>query len=193
MTLKQESVKILDESRKQVLISAIREFNTKTCVKFVAKHPSDLDYIRITIGEGCYSTSVGKNLHGGEQQISIGANCNYLGTVIHEMMHAIGFYHEHTRLDRDQYVTIYWNNIVNGRESQFKKYPHGEADYLGESYDYDSVMHYPRDGFGVEINGRRLATVVPKDKPWRKIGQRNSFSTIDVNQINKLYNCYATG
>lgn len=76
-----------------------------------------------------------------------------------------------------------------GRESQFKKYPHGAGDYLGEPYDYKSVMHYPRDGFGVMINGIRLSTLVPKDKPWRKIGQRDTFSNIDINQINKLYKC----
>ena len=68
---------------------------------------------------GCYSTSVGKSLHGGEQQISIGKGCNYIGTVIHEMMHAVGFFHEHTRLDRDQYVTIYWNSIQKGNLKNF--------------------------------------------------------------------------
>ena len=81
--------------------------------------------------------------------------------------------------------------FCSGRESQFKKYPHGEGDYLGEPYDYDSVMHYPRDAFGLEYNGRRMATLVPKDKPWRKIGQRSKFSQIDLNQINKLYKCKA--
>ena len=50
-------------------------------------------------------------------------------------------------------------------------------------------MHYPRDGFGIKVDGVRLSTIVPKDKPWRKIGQREGFSAIDLRQINKLYNC----
>ena len=79
--------------------------------------------------------------------------------------------------------------IILGRESQFKKYPHGEADYLNEPYDYESVMHYPRTGFGVVVNRKPLATIVPKDKPWREIGLRKGFSKIDLRQINKLYNC----
>ena len=36
-------------------------------------------------------------------------------------MHAIGFFHEHTRLDRDQYVTIHWGNIEKGKANQYVK------------------------------------------------------------------------
>ncbi|XP_065060918.1 zinc metalloproteinase nas-4-like [Rhopilema esculentum] len=167
----------------------MRQFKEKTCLRFVPKTRRDKDYIKFIVDEGCYSTGVGKNAEGGVQYVSIGDGCNYIGTVIHEMMHAIGFFHEHTRLDRDQFVTINWQNIERGRESQFQKYAHGEGDYLGEPYDYDSVMHYPRYGFGIKLNGKTLPTIVPKDKPWRKIGQRQMFSDIDLRQINKLYQC----
>ena len=58
----------------------------------------------------------------GQQVISIGAGCGERGTVIHEIGHAIGFWHEQSRRDRDRYVKILQNNILPGQEEQFSKY-----------------------------------------------------------------------
>lgn len=52
---------------------------------------------------------------GGSQTISIGNGCERMATVCHEMMHAIGIWHEQSRADRDDYVKIEWSNIQSGK------------------------------------------------------------------------------
>ena len=51
----------------------------------------------------------------GPQAISIGKNCDKFGIVVHELGHVIGFWHEHTRPDRDEHVQIIYKNIMPGR------------------------------------------------------------------------------
>lgn len=51
---------------------------------------------------------------GGKQLLSLGSGCKNRGHVTHELMHALGFFHEHTRPDRDKFVKILWNNIKSG-------------------------------------------------------------------------------
>ena len=51
----------------------------------------------------------------GPQAISIGKNCDKFGIVVHELGHAVGFWHEHTRPDRDDWVLIIRENIMVGK------------------------------------------------------------------------------
>ena len=76
-------------------------------------------------------------------------------------------------------------SIFSGYADQFKKYPHGAADYLGANYDINSLLHYFGDAFG---KGGNL-TIVPKDRPNFKIPKPKRMSAIDVQQVRKLYKC----
>lgn len=55
---------------------------------------------------------------GGHQTISVGNEDQSIvckrGNIVHEIAHALGFFHEHSRPDRDDYVDVLWNNVVSG-------------------------------------------------------------------------------
>lgn len=125
----------------------------------------------------------------GPQAISIGKNCDKFGIVVHELGHVVGFWHEHTRPDRENHVVIEKNNIMVGQEYNFNKLTEDEVNSLGLPYDYDSIMHYARNTFS---KGTYLDTIFPIEMQNRKrpeIGQRLRLSEGDIAQAKLLYKC----
>ena len=57
------------------------------------------------------------------------------------MMHAVGFWHEHSREDRDEVVTINYERVASGRDHNFAKKNHLVANLIGK-YDICSILHY---------------------------------------------------
>ena len=53
-------------------------------------------------------------LVGGRQRVNIGSSCLRNGTILHQFMHVLGFWHEHTRYDRNDYVMVLQQNIKPG-------------------------------------------------------------------------------
>lgn len=172
---------------------AMRHWENYTCVTFVERTPEHLNYIVFTERPcGCCSF-VGKRGNG-NQAISIGKNCDKFGIVVHELGHVIGFWHEHTRPDRDEHVKIIYKNIMPGQQYNFNKLTSLEVNSLGETYDYGSIMHYARNTFA---RATYVDTILPRKKPnieiRPEIGQRVRLSPGDIAQANKLYRCPSCG
>jgi len=181
-TIPYEIASSFDDRERSIIAKAMNEYQEKTCIRFVPRN-TEKGYIFITKAGGCWS-SVGRT--GGRQQLSLDRGCVYTGTVIHEFMHAIGFFHEQSRTDRDEYVKIVTENILSGREGNFKKYGQDKINHLGAKYDTCSVMHYPSWAFA---KTRGLKTIEVVKGGACTIGQRDGFSDTDVRKINTLYNC----
>lgn len=115
---------------------AFIQYHKNTCIRFIPRRPKDKDYISIENGSsGCWS-SVGRT--GGKQVVNLQSpGClNKIGTVIHELLHAVGFLHEQNREERDGFVVIKKNNIRQGYEINFNKAKSGETSGYGVGYDY---------------------------------------------------------
>ncbi|XP_075466103.1 embryonic protein UVS.2-like [Ascaphus truei] len=167
-----------NDAEVSLIHEAMQEFETVTCVRFMP-HTAEQNAINITIGYGCWSL-IGRT--GGIQEVSIGVGCMAKGIVQHEIIHALGFYHEHKRSDRDNYVTIMTQNINPNYLGDFII---SDSDNLGLEYDYESVMHYGRYTF----SNTGEETIVPKPDPSVPIGQGYGLSSLDVSKMNKLYQC----
>lgn len=170
-----------------VITHAFNEYHAKTCVRF-RKRSNERDYVVINnAGSGCWS-SVGRQ--GGPQEVNLESpKCfsNY-GTTIHELMHALGFYHEQNRYERDSYVRVLGENVKTGMMANFQKLPFPMATAFGVGYDYASVMHYKATSFSK--NGKPTLVAVTSSPDIGKMGQRNGFSDGDVRKINAMYKCF---
>ncbi|KAJ7394077.1 hypothetical protein OS493_003751 [Desmophyllum pertusum] len=163
---------------KAAITAAMDEWTSKTCIRF-KERTTERDYVTFRIGSGC-SATVG--YQGYQQYISLAPGCWHMGTVAHEIGHALGFFHEQSRPDRDKYVRVMWYNIQEGQGFNFMKLNYINS--LEEPYDFGSIMHYGRTFFSK--NGR--PTLLPRKKGM-EFGQREKLSEGDARQMNKMYNC----
>lgn len=169
----------LEPDDMQKVRTAVAHWNEFSSLRFTERlgtlQTTQQDYILFEPSSGCASW-VGKI--GGEQAIWVGETCT-AGSVIHEIGHAVGLFHEHTRTDRDNFINVQLNNVLVGKEFNFDVMDVG-ADDLGE-YDYGSIMHYGAAFFS--RNGQPTITV----PDGVTIGQRDALSPIDLESVNDMY------
>ncbi|XP_063050993.1 hatching enzyme 1.2-like [Engraulis encrasicolus] len=163
---------------KKVIEAGLQSFTHSTCIRF-KKRSWQRDYLNIKSSHGCWSY-IGRR--GGKQSISLGKGCVYRGTIQHELLHALGFHHEHKRSDRDAHVRILWGNIKGGKKHNFRKVA---TNNLGTPYDYGSIMHYSKYAFS--RNGK--ATIVAVPNPNVVFGRAKKMSCQDIRRVNLLYGC----
>ena len=168
-----------------VILAAIAHWEAATCVTFFEQPESYMygPHIRFIKDSGCWSY-VGMVPSMWGQELSIGRGCEYLGIVAHEIGHALGFFHEQSRTDRETYVTVLPENMVDGVSYNFRI--ESLAESLGVPYDLSSLMHY--GSFSFSRNG--MPTIVTKDMVLSgRIGNREGLSHRDKHLMNLLYNC----
>ncbi|NP_999728.1 bone morphogenetic protein 1 homolog precursor [Strongylocentrotus purpuratus] len=183
-------------SQRAMFKQAMRHWENYTCITFVERNPANSEHDNhiVFTYQACGCCSFVGRKGDGAQAVSVGKNCDKFGVVVHELGHVVGFWHEHTRPDRNEFVGIVHQNIVPGQEYNFRVLDAAEVDSLGETYDFASIMHYARNTFS---RGIWLDTILPRKDPESgirpEIGQRKHLSEGDIIQANLLYKCPSCG
>ncbi len=169
------------------ILSAIAHWEQKTPINFVARTTQGdfVEFVRGTSAGAC-SSFVGRQ--GGRQEIRLtpSGDCSR-GTLIHEIGHAVGLYHEQSRIDRETYVDIQDQNIESGREHNFAPQIFG-ATILG-AYDYGSIMHYGAFDFCKKTStGACVGPTIVTRPAGIPIGQRSGLSRGDIAGVLRIYN-----
>ncbi|RXG57267.1 Low choriolytic enzyme [Armadillidium vulgare] len=183
------------EHKKPVVLKAMETYHnlTDNCIQFVER-TDETDFVVFVEREsGCWSY-VGKI--GGRQEINYPQWCiDNFGSALHELYHCLGFLHEQSRPDRDDYVEIVWDNIKEVSKHNFNSYGTNFLDTFEEDYDYGSIMHYSPYAFAIDYEEYTIKTKASKsfthlDPEYQDvIGQRKGLSDTDLQKLLKMYNC----
>ncbi|XP_061162947.1 blastula protease 10-like [Saccostrea echinata] len=165
--------------------AALDEWRTQTCLTFPLR-TSQTAAIRFQNGDGC-SSFIGRT--GNIQPISLANGCRISRIITHEIGHAVGYWHEQSRPDRDGFVEIQEANIASALLFNFEKQPTSQVNTFGVPYDYLSVMHYGARAFSTN-NGITVRTI---DQSFQNIiGNAPGLSFSDIKLANLMYNCAAS-
>lgn len=106
-------------------------------------------------------------------------------------MHVLGFYHEHSRPDRDSYLNIFLENVEANKKHNFVRFNASQYRYdvRNFEFDYDSIMIYDEHAFSKNEN----PTILAKD--WlfgpkiTTVSSKHQLSWLDVQLIRYNYRC----
>ena len=197
--------KIDKKDYRDAVEEAMKHISSNTNIKFVElktieakKYREGKSYINFITGDGnCSQVGV----VGSGQELSIKNKVS--GIVIHELGHALGLMHEHSRFDRDDYLKLIEENI----DEKYKE-EDGEWEFwirfnilktieIGKHYsefEYGSIMMYePSAGIGKPYYvggylGGFLEVMKKKDgTSYKKEYQRDHLSEGDKKVLKEMY------
>jgi len=163
-----------------LIMASLQYFNENTPIRFVQIQNQKDGIVFVRGDSNCYSYlgHVGRI-----QPVFLSDKCGER-EILHEVMHALGFIHEQSRTDRNQYVEIEWDNIQPDFQLQFLKAPKSYMVATGATvFDYNSVMLYRPNAFAKSPSLESMRSLTDsKIKP-----SEQGLSSGDLNRLYKVY------
>ena len=177
-----------NDNERNKIIEALNEISNATHLTFVYNGSAAIQeriiFKRSNVNNTSFS-SIGKQSNK-PNYIQLAPNTTVKkGTVIHEVLHSLGFFHEHSRTDRNNYITIIEENINPEYLYAFDTFI--DKDYSGYNlgtFDFNSIMLYGSFN-GFEINPSQ-PSITRKDGTIFS-EQRDSLSYGDIAGLNYIY------
>jgi hypothetical protein len=155
--------------------SAISHWNLKTCLQLVPRN-GERDFVTFQEHASACQSSLGQVRNGQLISCDINSGSFGRGNVIHEIGHAVGLFHEHTRPDRDTFVVVS-SGVLNN--NNYRK----RAGLVPGPYDCGSIMHY----------GPIANRIQPRPGLCGTMGQRSGLSAADIASVSHMYRVLRRG
>ncbi|XP_058455591.1 astacin-like [Malaya genurostris] len=177
--------------QRALIMSAMNQYHTKTCVRFV---PFTNQQYYVSIGNsdtGCYSY-VGYHADNNYHQINLQTPycTEYVGTPVHEMLHALGAFHEFTRPDRDDWLNINRSALLPEYQTDeffntnFGILSAANVEMYNIKYNYGSVMHYSKWAGAASLD----YPVMMNKKAWfGDFGSNAGLKQSDIEMVLDMY------
>ena len=161
---------------------AMSEWSSKTNIRF-KERTNESTYVTIqettATCDGCGFATIGSR--GNKGTLNLGKSAS-AALIAHEIGHTLGFLHEQTRPDRDQYVRILFENIQSGKEGNFRKT--NSALQTTKQFDIKSIMMYHPYAF---TKTRGVPTIVDVNTGKAYSGAQRTISPLDIEGTNSVY------
>lgn len=161
---------------------AFEEFHQKTSIRFV-NYQDEKDAVVFLYEPDTCASHVGRI--GGHQPILVSESCGR-AEVVHELMHTLGFIHEHQRVERDTFVQVFLDRVSEDKQINFEILPHSYQNIyqkLSSRFDYESITIYPPEAFAKNTGE---STLLPRDQR-NQIQPSRGLSPGDVSKIEEVY------
>ncbi|KAE9549779.1 hypothetical protein FO519_007008 [Halicephalobus sp. NKZ332] len=180
----------LSEADKSAVRAAIKEIESKTCVrfKFETKKPpnSHIYYVKTAASSVCGLSYIGRVEPVNTIYLTFACG-NPIGVAVHETLHALGLNHEQLRGDRDQFIKVNWENVNPQNYDFFAIADSKQFTSYGVKYDYGSIMHYNQYIASQYPTKPSMTAKVSPQTNNALMGQRKGLSARDIEIVNKMY------